>query len=315
MSSTAAVAQTYNDTNVLGEVLETGATRNTGSFFAAVAANGVRVINAQEFAMSATVSLDAAAQGAISETTSLTAGTADFYAKSQEYNVVQISKKEFAVSHLREAATQQLDTTYVDGGGLAPTVSEFDRVAADAMRQLRADWEFGMLQGTYVARSAVGTVVAMGGLVDSTVGISTNTVSAASQALSKTLIDELLVEMADNGAPFVRPVFAVVPKYAKAISEIYGFQPQTWDMGGVAVKTVITDFGEIGVIWTNAAKANTLVIADLAYMQPVVLPNQGQQLLMREYTDGGSAKKGYIEGFVGIDFGAESYHGSITSIA
>lgn len=315
MASTAAIAQTYNDTNVLGEVLETGATRNTGSFFAAVAANGVRSINAQEFAMSATISLDAAAQGAISENTSLTAGTPDFYAKSQEYNVVQITKKEFAVSHLREAATQQLDTTNIDAGGLAPTASEFDRAAADAMRQLRADWEFGMLQGTYVGRSAVATVVAMGGLTDTTVGISTNTVSAASGALTKDLIDELLIEMADNGAPFIRPVFATVPKYAVALSEIYGFQPQSWDMGGVAVKTVMTDFGEIGVIWTNAAPANTLICADLAYMQPVVLPNQGNQILMREYTDGGSAKKGYIEGFIGVDFGAESYHGSITSIA
>ena len=315
MSSTAATAQSYNDTNVLGEVLEIGASKNTGSFFAAAAANGVRVINAQEFAMSATYSLDAAAQGAISETTSLTAGTPDFYAKSQEYNVVQITKKEFAVSHLREAATQQLNTTNIDAGGLAPTASEFDRAAANAMQQLRADWEFGMLQGTYTGRSAVGTVVAMGGLVDSTVGISTNTVAAGSVALSKDLIDELLIEMADNGAPFIRPVFVCVPKYAVAISEIYGFQPESWDMGGVAVKTVMTDFGQIGVIWTNAAKANTLVVADMSYIQPVVLPNQGQQALMREYQDGGSAKKGYIEGFIGVDFGAESYHGSITALA
>lgn len=315
MASTAATAQSYNDTNVLGDLLETGVTKNTGSFFAAVAANGVRTVDAQEFAMSATYALDAAAQGAISETTSLTAGTPDFYAKSQEYNVVQITKKEFAVSHLREAATQQLDTSNIDAGGIAPTASEFDRAAANSMQQLRADWEFGMLNGTYVARSAVGTVVAMGGLLDSTVGISTNTVSAASGALSKDIIDELLIEMGDNGAPFSMPVFACKSKYAVQISEIYGFQPQSWDVGGVAIKTVMTDFGEIGVIWTNAAADNTIVVADLAYMQPVVLPNQGQQVLMREYQDGGSAKKGYIEGFIGVDFGAQSYHGSITSIA
>ena len=146
MASTAATAQSYNDTNVLGDLLETGVTKNTGSFFAAVAANGVRTVDAQEFAMSATYALDAAAQGAISETTSLTAGTPDFYAKSQEYNVVQITKKEFAVSHLREAATQQLDTSNIDAGGIAPTASEFDRAAANSMQQLRADWEYVIVQ-------------------------------------------------------------------------------------------------------------------------------------------------------------------------
>jgi len=315
MASTAATAQTYNDTNVLGDVLETGVTKNTGSFFAAVSANGIKVVDAQEFAMSAPYSLDAAAQGAISEEASLTAGTADFYAKSQEYNVVQITKKEIAVSHLREAATQQIDTTNIDIGGMAPTVSEFDRAAANSMQQLRADWEFVMIQGTYTGRSAVGTVVAAGGLLDATVGIQTNTVSAASGALSKDIIDELLVEMGNNGAPFSKPVFVCRSKYAVALSEIFGYQPNSWDVGGVAIKTVLTDFGEIGIIWTNAAKANTIAVADLAYMQPVVLPNQGQQILMREYQDGGSAKKGYLEGFIGVDLGAESYHGSITSIA
>lgn len=315
MASTAATAQTYNDTNVLGDVLETGVTRNTGAFFAAVSANGVKLIRNQEFPMSATYALDAGAQGAISEETSLTAGTADFYAKSQEYNVIQISKKEIAVSHLREAASQQIDTSNINVGGMAPTASEFDRVAANAMQQLRADWEFGMIQGTYVARSAVGTTVAMGGLLDATVGITTNTVAGGSAALSKEIIDELLVKMADHGAPFANPVFVVKAKYAKAISEIYGYQPQSTTIGGVAIDTVLTDFGKFGVIWTNTAKANTILVADLAYMQPVVLPNQGQQILMREYQDGGSAKKGFIEGFVSVDFGAESYHGSITAVA
>ena len=316
MPSTSATSQTYNNTNVLGEVLQIGATRNTGAFLAAIAGNGTRRIDAQQFAMSATYSLDAANQNVISENTSLSAGTPQFYAKSQEYNVVQISKLDFASSDLREAATQQLDTTNISAGGMAPTNSEFDRAAANAMAQFRADWEFSALQGTFVDRSVVGTDVAMGGILDATVGISTNTVAAGSTALSKDLIDTLLVEMVDNGAQLVRPVFVCRPTYVKDISEIYGFQPQSWDMGGVAIKTVMTDFGEIGVIWTNAAQANTMLVADLNYIQPVVLPQEGgQDVSMVEYVDGASAKKGYIQGFIGIDFGAESYHGSITGLA
>ena len=316
MASTSATGQTYNNTNVLGEVLQIGATRNTGQFVAAISGNGVRRVDAQEFAMSATYSLDAANQNVISENTSLSAGTAQFYAKSQEYNVVQISKLDFASSDLRESATQQLDTTNIDAGGMAPTNSEFDRAASNAMMQFNADWEYSALQGTYVARSAVGTNVAMGGLTDSTVGISTNTVSASSASLSKALIDTLAVEMMDNGAQLIRPAFVCRPTYVPQLSEIYGFQPQSWDMGGVALKTIMTDFGEVGVIWTNAAPANTMILADLSYIRPVVLPQpNGQDVAMVEYVDGASAKKGYIQGFIGIDFGAESYHGTITSLA
>jgi hypothetical protein len=317
MGSTAAVAQTYNDTNVIGEVLSIGATRNTGRFLAAIGGlNGARQTNAQEFAMSATYSLDAAAQGAISENTSLSAGTADFYAKSQEYNVNQIIKKEIAVSSLREAATQQISCANITVGGMAPTVSEFDQQTAHSMSQFMADWEFACLQGTYVARSAVGTVVATGGLVDSTVGIQTNTVNASSAALSKDLINSLLVTMADAGAPFQKPVFICKSTYVTQISDIYGFQPQSYDVGGVAIKSVITDFGEFGVIWSNAAPANYLIVADLAFCKPTVLPHaDGIEVVLREYTDGGSARKGYIEGFVGFDMGAESYHGYISSLA
>lgn len=316
MSSTSATAQTYNNTNVLGEVIQIGATNNTGSFLAAISGNGVRRIKSQQFDMSANYSLNAASQDVISETTSLSAGTAKFYAKGQEFNVVQITKKDFAVSDLREAATQQINSTNISIGGLAPEASEFDRAASNAMEQFNADWEFSALQGTYVGRSAVGTNVAMGGLLDSTVGIQTNTVNASSAALSKDMIDELLIEMMENGSKLVRPTFVVRPTYVKQISEIYGFAPQDWSIGGVAVKTVITDFGTFGVLWTNAMKANTLLAADLAYIRPVVLPQKsGDDVSMIEYVDGASASKGYIQGFVGIDFASETYHGSITSLA
>jgi hypothetical protein len=130
------------------------------------------------------------------------------------------------------------------------------------------------------------------------------------------MIDELLVEMMDNGSQLIRPVFVVRPTYVSQISEIYGFQPQDWNQGGLAIKTVMTDFGTFGVIWTNAMAANTVLAADLAYVSPVVLPQEGgQEISMVEYVDGASAKKGYIQGFIGVDFAAESYHGSITGLA
>lgn len=315
MGSTSATAQSYNDTNVIGQVLSTGATKNTGQFLAAIGGmNGARRVNAQSFDMGAYYSLDAASQNVISENTSLSAGTAKFYAKAQKTNVVQISKYDIAVSDLREAATQQIVSSVF--AGEAPTTSEFDRAASNAMDQMRADWEYTCLQGTYVNRSAVGTDTAAGGLIDSTIGIATNKVNASSAALDITMIEQLLETMAQNGAPMINPAIVTTPGYLNDISNLYGFAPQDRVIGGVAIRQIVSDFGEIGVLWTNAAPANYMLIVDLAYVRPVVLPHKGgQDILMKEYLDGSSAQKGYLEGYVGVDFAHESYHGYIYGIA
>lgn len=314
MGSTAATAQSHNDTNVMGNIIEIGAARNTGQFLAAIGGlNGARRVQSQTFDMSAPYSLDTPAQGNISENTSLTAGTAKFYAKSTVSNAIQIVKKEFIVSNLRESANAQIvSSTYV---GNLPTVSEFDRAAANAQAQFMADWEFTCLQGAYTARNVVGTNVGAGGLVDSTVGITTNTVNASSAALDSDMIGTLLTNMAESGAPMNNIVLVSKPTYINQLNALYGFAPQDRFVGGVQIKQLYTTYGPVGLIMSNAAPANTLIAADLAFIRPVVLPDLGQDVLMREYSDGGSAQKGYIEGFIGVDFTHESYHGKVYGLA
>jgi hypothetical protein len=308
---TSATAQSYNDTNVIGQVLQIGATKNTGAFLAAIGGlNGARRVKSQTYDMSATFSLDTAAQNVISETTSLSAGTAKFAAKTPVLNYTQIMKKDIIVSDLREAAIDQVvSTTFL---GNAPQVSEFDTQAALMMEQFNADWEFSCLQGTQVARSAVGTNVATGGITDSAIGITTNTVNASSAALDSDMLAQLLVKMAESGAPMRNIVLVGKPTYIDQLGTLYGFAPQDRNVGGVQLKQIFTTFGPVSLIWTNAAPANTLLACDMSYIRPVVLPHKGGvDILMKEFADGSSAQKGYIEGYVGVDFGHESYHGKI----
>lgn len=315
MAATSATAQSINDTNVAGMILQIGAAKNTGQFLAAIGGlNGARKVQSQAFDMSATYSLDTPAQNAISEDTSLTSGTKKFYAKTQAANVVQILKKEFTVSNLRESANLQVASTTFQSPNL-PVTSEFDRAAKNAMEQFNADWEFICLQGTYVARSIVSTAVAAGGIIDSTVGVTTNKVNASSAALDSDMISSLLNTMAANGAPFGNLAIVAKPKYIDALGGLYGFAPQDRNVGGIQLKQIFTTYGPVSLIWSNACHATTLTIVDLAYVQPVVLPDLGNDILMREFFDGGSAQNGYIEGFVGVDFGHESYHGTVYGIA
>ncbi len=316
MGSTSATAQSYNDINVLGQVMQVGAGRRTPFFQAIGGLNGVKRVPAQQFAMSAVYSLDAGSNTVIDETASLTAGTAKFYAKAQEYNAVGIVKKEFASSHLREANSQQLANTNAVYSSDAPDVSEFDRAAANAMSQLVVDWEYISLQATRVARSAVDTDVSPGGLLDTSMGAIAK-VNASSAALTKKLIDELIETIAGYDAPMENPAIVIPPGYVNDLNDIYGFAEQSREVGGVNLTQIFLPIiGQASVIWTNQMKSDSLLIVDLAYCSPVVLPHKGgQDILMHEYSDGGSARKGYIEGFIGIDFGSRYYHGFIYGLA
>lgn len=317
MASTSATAQSYNDINVLGQVMQVGAGRRTPFFAATGGLGGVRRVPAQQFAMSAVFSLDAGTQPAIDETASLTAGTAKFYAKTQEYNDCEIAKKEFQVSHLREANGSQLsNTNAIYSTDPSLQASEFDRAAENAMRQLVVDWEFVMLQGTRVARSAVTTDVAAGGILDTSMG-AISKVNASSAALSKALIDNLIETMAGYDAPLENPAIVIPPGYVNDLNDIYGFAEQSRAVGGVNLSQIFLPIvGQASVIWTNQMEANSLAIVDLAYVVPVVLPHAGgQDVLMHEYSDGGSARKGYIESYISVDFGSRYYHGFIYGIA
>ena len=78
----------------------------------------------------------------------------------------------------------------------------------------------------------------------------------------------------------------------------------------------MTDFGNIDLIVTNSAPANTVLVADMAYIKPVVLPHEdGSIIYEKEFSDGGSARNGYVEVYTSIDFGSESYHGVISNVA
>lgn len=322
MASTTATAQSYNATNVIGQVIKIGAAANTGKFLAAIGGlNGARRVKSQTFDMKASYSLDAPSPttALISESTSLSAGTAKFYAKIPVSNCVQIMKYDVIVSDLLAAAQDQYADPVAYNAFMSanfPRVSKFDEQSAMKMEQLSADWEATCLAGSLVVRAAVGTSVAAGGLTDSTIGIQTNTVNASSAALDSSMVSELLVKMAENGAPFRNLCIVARPTYIDQLNALYGFAPQDRNVGGVMLNQIFTTYGPVSLIWSNAAPASTLIIADLAFIKPVVMPHKGgEDILLKEFTDGASAEKGYLEGYISVDFGHESLHGKIYGLA
>jgi hypothetical protein len=181
------------------------------------------------------------------------------------------------------------------------------------LRQLAVDVEYTFLNGAYNLAANAGEANKTRGIIAAT---STNAVAAGSELLSKSLIDELLRTMAGNGAQFVKPVIFANAFQVQAISNGYGFAPMDRAVGGVAVKTIVTDFAEIGVVWAPRMPTDTLLIADMDEVAPVFLPVPGKGYLFSELLSKvGASEDHQIYGQIGLAYGPETFHGKITGLA
>jgi hypothetical protein len=144
----------------------------------------------------------------------------------------------------------------------------------------------------------------------------TNAVNASSAALSKPLMNQLLRTMAANGAEFVNPVLFCNAFQKQQLSTIYGFAPQDRNIGGYNIKQIETDFAILGVVWAPQMVTSTLLIVDMAFVNPVFLPVPDKGVLFyEELARTGASEKGQIYGQMGLDYGPEEYHGKITSLS
>jgi hypothetical protein len=122
--------------------------------------------------------------------------------------------------------------------------------------------------------------------------------------------------MASNGAEFVNPVVFCNAFQKQKISDIYGYAPQDRNIGGYNIKQVETDFAVLGIVWAPNVPTDDLLVADLAFCAPVFLPVPEKGVLFyEELSRTGASEKGQIYGQIGIDYGPEEYHGTITSLA
>lgn len=147
-----------------------------------------------------------------------------------------------------------------------------------------------------------------------------STVDASSGALSKTLIDQLMLEMASNGAEFGRIVFFCTAADKQRITNLYSFVPMDRNVGGADISLIQTDFGVAEVVWNRLIPAGNLLVADMSKCNLVVQPVPG--LMLEDGIIGyeplsktGASEKGQLFAMMGLDYGSAYFHGSLTSLA
>lgn len=307
------MALTDRDTslNYLGELFLVGAYQTPFlSMMGGLDGSRSKITRSMIYAMAQPYSLSAAAIPAIDEDELVTAGTAGTVARGQDLNTVQIFQKYVEVSYLKQAAYGELSG--LSAVGDQPVTDELAFQKAAALKQIALDAELAFLTGTYAAATNSSTAAQTKGIIT---GITTNAVAAAGADLSKALIDELLRTMAANGAQFENSVIFVNAFQKQKLSDIYGYAPEDRNVGGVNVKQIETDFATLGIVYDPQMPTDTLLVADMNFVYPVFLPHKGRTLFYEDLAKTAGSEKGQFVGFMGIDFGAEEFHGKITGLA
>lgn len=317
MANTNAAATVWNCPNYTGELYMIGANQTPFlNMIGGLQGGNIRTVTDFQFALAQPWALESASQPAITETASLTAPTPWTYVRSQDVNTVQIFQRQVSVSYAKQSVTGQITadgTTGLAELGVQPVQNERDFQIMAHMRQLAVNIDYTFLNGSYQQATAANVAAKCRGIITA---CTTNTVNAGSAALTKQLIDQLLRTMAGNGAEFVNPVIFCNAFQKQQISDIYGYAPQDRNIGGYNIKQVETDFAVLGIVWAPNVPAATLLVADLAFCAPVFLPVPEKGVLFyEELSRTGASEKGQVYGQIGIDYGPEEYHGTITSLA
>lgn len=267
-----------------------------------------------EFATSSLYSHETLSQKSITEADSITAPTAISYVRTQVKNVTQIFQEQVDLSYVRQSNQGRLSGIN-SAGAVNNVASEFDFQVGRALEKIAREVEWHFLQGAYNIATTAAEANQTRGLIE--LCASRSTVDASSADLSKAIMDALFLEMFTNGALFQNPVIFCGGFQKQALSNIYGYAPEDRNVGGVNIKQIETDFGNIGIAPAHRMMpAATLLLADVAHIKPVFQPVPGKGNLFYEaLAKVGASDKGEIFGQIGSDHGPDFVHGTITRLA
>ena len=300
-------ALTYNLPNFVGELFNL--TPADTPFKNLAARNGVRRVASKVFSWQ-TVDNPAPAQPEIVE------GADPVYeerTRVEVHNVTQIFQYGVDISYTKLATYQQVADDATPWLGPQPVTNELEFQQALKLDRCSEDMEVSFLTGTFQNPSDNTAGRRTRGILTA---VTSNVVDASGATLGKEHIDELLRKMAGNRARFLRPVIFGNAYQVQQINELYGFAPESRDVGGINIEVIINPLvGRMGVVYNRHMPADTLLIADMAFPRPVVTPIPGKgELFLEPKPATGASVRSMLYGEWGLEYGPEQYHGKITGL-
>lgn len=318
MATVSGQGTTFNLPNYTGELYNT-APSDTPFLSAIGGLNGGRTVNSTEFEWQVEGLESTSANNAVVE--GADAPTASGVDRSNVTNVVEIHQEAIEVSYTRQAAVGLHAGT--NNEEVNPVRDELQHQINLKLRKIGVDVEKSFLSGTYSKPSTNAIARKTRGILSA---ITTNKFQAGTPGtprdLTTAIINAALSDMYSNGAqlPQNETVLLVSPATKVSLSGVYATATMNWPtpsrtLGGIAIDTVMTDFGTFGVVVNRWMPAKQIAVLDLSVCRPVFLnvPGKGN-LFVEPLAKTGSADKFQIYGEIGLQYGPEVYHGLIADL-
>lgn len=250
-----------------------------------------------------------------------TAPTGVARSRSAVSNVVEIHQSAVEVSYTRQAATGMYSGINI-GADDNPVDDELTAQISGELESMAVDVELSFLSGVYQKPANNATARRTRGLLTA-ITTNVNANGGTPRALTKAIVDAQLAAMFAAGAklPQESTVFMTGPGQKVNLSNLYSTatlnQPtMTRNIGGVAIDTLVTDFGTFGVMLNRWMPTGQIAVVDLSVCAPVWLEIPGKGLLFAEpLAKVGASEKWQLYGEVGLEYGAETYHGIIKDLS
>lgn len=309
-----AVMTSHNLLNYSGMLFNKG---NTKTPFSTIIGGKSRSAKGWEFATSLSYTTGGGtAQPAISESASLTAPTATFVTRTQETNVCQIFQKKLEISYGKQSSMGQLSGLNVAGQAANPA-NELDFQVANAMAEVANDIEYTFLNGAYQKGTYDDVAYKTRGIL---AAVTSNTKAAGTTDLGYWLVAETVKMIADGYAPTDTLVLMAHPTHimqvnADAAANGLTVIPASMTVNGIKIDTLVTPFGNVGLVPNARIAAGTALIFNPTVCAPVELPVPKKgNFFLEPLAKSGAADSYQIYGQLGLDYGAEWYHAKITGL-
>lgn len=309
------VVTSHNVPNYSGMLFNKGDVRTP---FCTMIASKARQTNSAEFITG--VEFDTGgtpAQPAITESASLTAPTKEFTTRDQKKNVTQIFQRAFGISYAKQSNMNALSGLNL-GGQTENPINEEDFQMARIMERIGNDIEYTAFNGVYQLGTHDDVANKTRGMLSA---ITSNVVDAAGKGLGLWLVAEAMKTISDSngsteGLILWLDATTLFQLNADAKDNDLTIVPNSRNVNGIQISSLITPLGEIFLHLGNRLPAGTALISNMSVVSPVLQPVPGKGNFFREpLAKTGAEDSCQVYGQWGLDHGPEWYHAKITGIS
>lgn len=269
-----------------------------------------------EFPVASEYEFPSAEQPEDSEADSLTAPTATAAERQQLVNVTQIFHRAVKLSYEKLASRGRLSG--VNTAGQQNNLDDELAWQIDYnLRIIARNVEYTIINGEYNKASNENEANKTRGLLAACDLSGGTAIDASGDELDKDTMQQLFRDMFSAGAMLMNPVILVNGYQKQKISDIYGYAPESREVGGLNIQQIETDFGPIGVLNAHRFMDNDkLAVVDMEVVNPVFQPVPGKgNFFYEDLSKTGASEDGQLFGKFGLDHGPAFAHGKITNLA